>query len=232
MVTDHAVTVNPLSPGTTYYFRAVSHGSPEVVGDEITFTTKREAEDDTEAPDRPENVKLTHNSNENTIKVTWENNDDDIDEVSVYMGDDKDFDKNSESRITKNDYNDEDVTVYDIEPGKTYYFKLVAEDKAGNDSKTRTISIKIPEEPEEEVIVTDISSSILGASNEEVLLDDVSTTEFEDESVLGAEVDQNEKTAEVDSETQTSSANNGIKYMLLIGFLLTVGVAFFIRKRR
>jgi len=49
---------------------------------------------------------------------------------------------------------------------------------------------------------------------------------------LGAEVDQNEKTAEVDSETQTSSANNGIKYMLLIGFLLTVGVAFFIRKRR
>ncbi len=37
--TDHSVTVSGLTPGTTYYLRSVSHGSPESVGNEITVTT-------------------------------------------------------------------------------------------------------------------------------------------------------------------------------------------------
>lgn len=39
LTTNHSVVVSPLSSGTTYYFRAVSHGSPEVVGDELSGTT-------------------------------------------------------------------------------------------------------------------------------------------------------------------------------------------------
>lgn len=235
MVTSHSVTVSPLDPETTYYFRAVSHGSPEVVGDEISFTTKSAVEEDTEAPDRPENVELTYNSDENTIKVTWENNDEDIDDVSVYMGDNEDFDEDSDSRVTKNDYDDEDVTVDNIKPGKTYYFKLVAEDKAGNKSKTRTVSIEIPEEPEEEVVVTDISESTLGAGDEESSSEDISTVESEDESVLGTETSQDEdteKTIDMEKETETSDSNTGFKYVLIIGFILTAAIAIFLKKRK
>lgn len=39
-VTSHSVTITGLSPGTTYYFRTVSHGSPESVSPEITGLTK------------------------------------------------------------------------------------------------------------------------------------------------------------------------------------------------
>ena len=39
-VTSHTVTITGLTAGTTYYYRAVSHGSPEVVGAEKSFTTK------------------------------------------------------------------------------------------------------------------------------------------------------------------------------------------------
>ncbi|MDP2938535.1 MAG: S8 family serine peptidase [Candidatus Omnitrophota bacterium] len=39
MVTNHSVIVSGLSAATTYYMRPVSHGSPEILGDEITTTT-------------------------------------------------------------------------------------------------------------------------------------------------------------------------------------------------
>ena len=40
MVTDHSVTISGLNPNTTYYFRSVSHGSPEAVSNqEFSATT-------------------------------------------------------------------------------------------------------------------------------------------------------------------------------------------------
>lgn len=39
LVTNHSVTVTGLSEGTTYYFRPVSHGSPETFGAEVSGTT-------------------------------------------------------------------------------------------------------------------------------------------------------------------------------------------------
>ncbi len=39
-VTTHSVTVTGLTPGTTYYFRTVSHGSPESVSGELASVTK------------------------------------------------------------------------------------------------------------------------------------------------------------------------------------------------
>ena len=38
-VTSHSVDLTRLSAGTVYYYRTISHGSPETVGDEQTFTT-------------------------------------------------------------------------------------------------------------------------------------------------------------------------------------------------
>ncbi|MBI4092106.1 MAG: chitobiase/beta-hexosaminidase C-terminal domain-containing protein [Candidatus Levybacteria bacterium] len=38
-VTSHSVEIADLTAGTTYYYRTVSHGSPEAVGDENSFTT-------------------------------------------------------------------------------------------------------------------------------------------------------------------------------------------------
>jgi hypothetical protein len=38
-VTFHSVTITGLIPGTSYYWRAISHGSGEVWGDELVFTT-------------------------------------------------------------------------------------------------------------------------------------------------------------------------------------------------
>ncbi|MDO8575102.1 MAG: dockerin type I domain-containing protein, partial [bacterium] len=39
LITSHSVAVGGLSSGTQYFFRTVSHGSPEVVGSEQTVTT-------------------------------------------------------------------------------------------------------------------------------------------------------------------------------------------------
>jgi len=39
-VTSHTVKITGLIPCTTYYWRAISHESPEVLGDEIVFTTE------------------------------------------------------------------------------------------------------------------------------------------------------------------------------------------------
>lgn len=38
-ITSHSVIIAGLATGTTYYYRVISHGSPEVVGDEKSFTT-------------------------------------------------------------------------------------------------------------------------------------------------------------------------------------------------
>ena len=49
-VTFHTVTIDELSPGTTYYFRCVSHASPPTIGREYSFTTlgvKEEAKEET-----------------------------------------------------------------------------------------------------------------------------------------------------------------------------------------
>lgn len=39
LVTSHSVGISGLTAGTTYYYRTISHGSPETVGEEKTFNT-------------------------------------------------------------------------------------------------------------------------------------------------------------------------------------------------
>ncbi len=43
LVTNHSVTISGLTSNTTYFFRPVSHGSPETIGNEVTVTTAKVA---------------------------------------------------------------------------------------------------------------------------------------------------------------------------------------------
>ncbi|KKP51745.1 hypothetical protein A3K01_03975 [candidate division WWE3 bacterium RIFOXYD1_FULL_43_17] len=222
MVISHNVTISPLTAETTYYYRAVSHGSPEVVGDELSFTTKKAVEEDTEAPDRPENVGVGYDSDDKTIKLTWENNDSDIDKVFVYLGYSESFDKNSDSRIAENDRDDEDVTVNDVKEGKTYYFKLVSEDGAGNRSNTKTISIEIPSTQEKVIINTYESPTTLAAT------DEVLESGDETKNVLGLE-DVEKDNPSVVEETRKS---NIWRYIIPSLVVLSIGTIIILRRKR
>ncbi len=49
-VTSHSVDISGLTAGTTYYYRTISHGSPEAVSDENNFTTSSPAPTPTPTP--------------------------------------------------------------------------------------------------------------------------------------------------------------------------------------
>jgi len=53
MVTFHTVTVDGLTPGTTYNFRCVSHASPPTISREFSFATLALVEGEQESPIRP-----------------------------------------------------------------------------------------------------------------------------------------------------------------------------------
>lgn len=50
-VTFHSVIIGGLTPGTTYFWRAISHSSPEIISDELSFTTEVKGEISLEAID-------------------------------------------------------------------------------------------------------------------------------------------------------------------------------------
>jgi LPXTG-motif cell wall-anchored protein len=50
-VTSHSVTLTGLTSGTTYYYRSISHGSPETIGSEISFTTTSPNDNDDDDDD-------------------------------------------------------------------------------------------------------------------------------------------------------------------------------------
>jgi len=55
-VTYHEVTITGLVPGTTYYWRAISHGSPEALGKELSFTTPVEETGPEVPPETPPGI--------------------------------------------------------------------------------------------------------------------------------------------------------------------------------
>ncbi len=53
--TNHLVLIADLKPGTKYYYRCISKSSPEVVGEEFIFTTKKDISTDVEEEEASEN---------------------------------------------------------------------------------------------------------------------------------------------------------------------------------
>lgn len=108
---------------------------------------------DTEDPDKVSDLDAEYDEDENSVKLTWDADDDDINKVYIYRGGSRGFHINSGSRIGKNDDNDESFTDDDVERGEKYYYKLVSRDEAGNNSGAKVISVEITEEGN--AVVTD-----------------------------------------------------------------------------
>jgi len=109
---------------------------------------------DTEDPDEISNLDAEYKSEIETVKLTWDA-DNDVDEVYIYRGGSRGFDLNSSTLLTKQDGNDDTYNDDDVNLGEKYYYKIIALDEAGNKSGARIISIIIPENEDEEAIVAD-----------------------------------------------------------------------------
>ena len=99
---------------------------------------------DTRAPETVDNFKGVYRPITGDVKLTWDVNDGDISEVSIYRGTTQHYTLNSHSRLNTQDRRDEDYTDTEIALGKTYYYKIVTKDEAGNKSDVKVIKITIP----------------------------------------------------------------------------------------
>ncbi len=236
--TSHNVVLANLNAGTNYNFRIkASEAGGISYSDNFIFKTIGEkehtSETDNDAPDKPDGVNLDYNSTNKTIKITWENKDDDIEKVSVYLGYDKDFDKNSDSRIAENSKDDEDVTVEKIEEDKTYYFKLVSEDKAGNKSDTKNVSIYIPKNSDEETQVnTEVTIAEINTPKKSVINETNNNDSDKSDSVLGTSKSENNAENE-NTENITDITDRKLKFIVIsVLAMLVTGVLAYIVKTK
>ena len=101
---------------------------------------------DTQAPDAVTSLKAKYGpKTDGKVEVTWHAKDSDISKTLVYRGETKHFTMNWDSRVAKQNKSDESYIDKNVEPGKTYYYKVVTEDAAGNQSDAEVIKIVIPE---------------------------------------------------------------------------------------
>lgn len=129
-----------------FYYRAIDKAS------NVSNEGVKNVKVDTEDPDEVSDVDAEYRDENDSVKLTWDADDDDIDEVYIYRGKSKSFHINSSSRIAKNDDNDEDYTDYGINEGEKYYYKFVSVDEAGNKSGAKVVSVEIPEGGGEAVV--------------------------------------------------------------------------------
>lgn len=237
--TSHNVVLANLNAGTNYNFRIkASEAGGISYSDNFIFKTigekEQTSETDNDAPDKPDGVNLDYNSTNKTIKITWENKDDDIEKVSVYLGYDKDFDKNSDSRIVENSKDDEDVTVEKIEEDKTYYFKLVSEDKAGNKSDTKNVSIYIPKNSDEEAQVnTEVTIAEINTPKKSVINETNNNESDKSDSVLGTSKSENNDENE-NTENIIDTTDRKLKFIVIsvLVTMLVTGVLVYIVKTK
>lgn len=202
-VTFHSVTITGLTSETTYYYRVVSHGSPEVVGDEKSFTTESEKSSDREvvaavsAPvctdAKPKSAPILLSAvatGLNEITLTWSGAKDPVTYYLVAFGV-----KSGEMIYGNPNVGGKDITSYTVKglsSGITYYFKV----RAGNNCMPGDFSNEISTTVYGEVIESEIpegfTEGVLGVE-EEVLGEEIEATAtprlegFEEagESVLG-----------------------------------------------
>ena len=96
------------------------------------------------APDAVKNLGAKYRPTTKDVKLAWDAKDKTIEKVYVYRGNNKNFIKDSGSRISKQKRQDDTFTDSDVEIGKTYFYKVVTEDTAGNQSDAKVLKIIIP----------------------------------------------------------------------------------------
>lgn len=182
---------------------------------------------DTEDPDKVRDLDAEYDD-DNSVKLTWNADDDDIEKVYIYRGGSKGFHANSGSLIGKNDDKDESFTDDDVERGKKYYYKLVSRDEAGNNSGARVISVEIPEEGGE-AIVTDegVDNSMQGSNPEE---QSGNSEQQQNEEIQGGNGD--EEGTILGEETRKESGNARRNFWIILLAALLGMIFFLLYKRR
>lgn len=117
---------------------------------------------DTTDPDEVNDLDAEYREDRDDIKLDWNVDNADIDQVYIYRGGSEGFNTSSANRKEINNANDETYDDGDVELGETYYYKLISEDEAGNRSGSNTIRVAMPDEEGGEVVVTPLGTGAGG----------------------------------------------------------------------
>jgi hypothetical protein len=190
-VTSHSVTISGLTAGTVYYYRVVSHGSPEVVGEEKSLTTKSTESNnnsgsssssssssnnssvcsDQKPGSAPVITSITQNE-PNKVTLTWSKA---KDPVSYYL---IAFGTKSGEMLYGNpfvgDQNTTSYTVNNLVAGTKYFFKVRAGNNCmpGDFSNESSIVVyggyvnEIPDDFIAGVLGTNVSTPFIDTNNE------------------------------------------------------------------
>lgn len=238
-VTSHSVSVSVLSAGTTYYFRTVSHGSPEAVSSEKSFTTSSSSSDSTGSVagsstsssnssatvcsgSKPGSapVLLSAVAGQNSITLTWSKASDPVTYYLITYG--LSAGAQTYGNPDVGDSNTTSYTVGNLAGGTPYFFKV----RAGNgctpgDFSNELSATSFGGTVSAGQIATGFSEGVLGTASPSA----APATELP---VLGV---QNEKIAKKSpSKTTNELLKNWWIIILIIIFLLVL--FFFLRHRK
>jgi hypothetical protein len=145
----------------------------------------------------PGEVNLLNARYDGDIYLEWDVDNTDTHTVRIYRGSSANFTLSGNLWNT-NPASDDDITDNNPDLGKTYYYKVVAFDEAGNRSPSEGIKVQTPNEEGGEAIITSLG-----------------TTPAADEEVLGATTENNEggqggeATSEDQGDVLGASTENG-----------------------
>ncbi|OGI29826.1 MAG: hypothetical protein A2288_03645 [Candidatus Moranbacteria bacterium RIFOXYA12_FULL_44_15] len=168
-----------------FYYRSIDKaGNTSEIGAKNVKT-------DTRDPDNVKDLDAEYEEKNNEVELSWDAEDSDIDKVYVYRGDNRNFKVGSDSRIARNDRDDESYTDDNVSRGEKYYYKFVTQDESGNKSNVKIISVKISEDGGE-TIVTDEGTESLPAGT-----------------VLGEQTPPEQTQGGQESQTEQGTESNG-----------------------
>ena len=163
--TKYLSTIEIQEGATKFYYRSIDKAG------NISNIGLKNISIDLTTPSGIENISAKFNSVLNETSVNWEISDDDIYAIDVYKSESNNVDQSSSNFFVSVDKNTESITDDNVERGNTYYYLLITYDKAGNEGDSVKISITVPENEAEEIIVTTepIPAPIVIVTNNEIL---------------------------------------------------------------
>ena len=117
-VLSHAVSLTGLTTGTTYYYRVISHGSPEAIGLEKSFSISCTAS----IPHVPGPLSLTR-LNDSEVKVTWGAAADPVTGYKITWSKDTDIDGDGDGSQTVGKVTESTISGLNLNK-YGYYFKV------------------------------------------------------------------------------------------------------------
>ncbi|HOW60848.1 MAG TPA: hypothetical protein P5548_03685 [Candidatus Moranbacteria bacterium] len=217
------------------YYRSIDKAS------NYSFIGEKEIKVDAEDPNEISDLDAKYDSENVFVNLSWNADDSDIDMVYIYKGKSKDFKIDNNSRIAKNEKNDENYTDQNVKRGEKYYYKFVSLDEVGNNSDAKVISIEIPTETGSDIIINDEGTEIL--SEDIVIGENANSLNSNTKQVLAAEINnKNEDVGEVlgteskntvSSETEEKPKSSGqFWWYAFLGVVIFILIVNWLRMRR